>query len=249
MVGNLHAGLPGGTERGMTELHTLAAESGAGRLIRDVAEDWQAFTHHRFVEGLADGSLPEHCFRFYLVQDYRFLVHFARAWALVAFKSEEVEEILSAARLVETLIDDELRLHVEICAGWGLDEAELRTTPEHPANAAYTRFVLERGLAGDLADLLVALAPCVVGYGEIGHRLAAAGCGGPANPYAPWIETYSGDAYHSGVAAAVTQLDHVLARRLGPTPWEHPRWADLVATFRTATRLEIGFWEMGLAAR
>ena len=31
----------------------------------------------------------------------------------------------------------------------------------------------ERGLAGALLDLHVALAPCVIGYGEIGVRLAA----------------------------------------------------------------------------
>ena len=38
---------------------------------------------------------------------------------------------------------------------------------------AYTRFVLQRGLAGDLLYLQVALAPCLVGYGESGERLLA----------------------------------------------------------------------------
>ncbi|MEO1093235.1 MAG: hypothetical protein AAFX81_21675, partial [Pseudomonadota bacterium] len=33
-------------------------------------------------------------------------------------------------------------------------------------------------------DLLVALAPCVAGYGEIGSRLQAAGCARPDNRYA-----------------------------------------------------------------
>ncbi len=43
---------------------------------------------------------------------------------------------------------------------------------EAGATVAYTRFVLERGLAGDLLDLLTALAPCIVGYAEIGRELA-----------------------------------------------------------------------------
>ncbi len=34
-----------------------------------------------------------------------------------------------------------------------------------------TRFVLDRGMAGDLLDLHVALAPCVLGYAEIGTAL------------------------------------------------------------------------------
>ncbi len=233
----------------MTLLNTVKDETAAAHLIRASEADWRAFTHHAFVAGLGAGSLPEPCFRYYLVQDYRFLIHFSRAWALAAFKSDEVAEIRSAANLVRTLIDDELQLHVATCAGWGLGETELQAAAEHPANAAYTRFVLERGLAGDLADLLVALAPCVVGYAEIGRRLT----NDPAtqtegNPYAEWIATYAGAAYQTGAAASVAQLDRVLEKRLGTNPWSQPRWPDLVETFRTATRLEIGFWEMGLAA-
>ncbi|MFW5678682.1 MAG: thiaminase II [Pseudomonadota bacterium] len=232
----------------MTELFTVPTETALARLIRANGADWEAFTRHRFVEGLGDGSLPEEAFRFYLVQDYRFLIHFARAWALAAFKSDDLDDIKSAAAVVHTLVDEEMQLHVETCAGWGLDEATLRTTPEHPANAAYTRYVLERGLAGDLADLLAALAPCVIGYAEIGARLASTPeATADTNPYAGWVRTYAGDAYQSGAATAAAQLERVLQRRLGPEPWTSPRWPDLVATFGQATRLEIGFWEMGPA--
>lgn len=234
----------------MSELHTIRPGTALARLIEDAGEDWARFTRHRFVEDLAAGTLDPAAFRYYLVQDYRFLVHFSRAWALVAVKSEDVDDIKSAASLVHTLIDDELKLHIETCAGWGLSHDELKATPEDPANAAYTRFVLERGFAGDLADLLVALMPCVIGYAEIGARLDR----DPAtvrdgNPFAAWIATYAGDDYRSGAGAAADQLERVLARRLGSAPWIHDRWRELAATFHTATRLEIGFWEMGLAAR
>jgi thiaminase/transcriptional activator TenA len=234
----------------MSELYTVEPGTALARLIAEAGKDWDRFTRHRFVEELARGMLDPAAFRYYLVQDYRFLVHFARAWALVAVKSEDVDDIRGAAALVRTLVDDELTLHVETCAGWGLSEDQLKTTPEDPANAAYTRFVLERGFTGDLADLLVALMPCVIGYAEIGFRLG----GDPAtkregNSFEAWIATYAGDDYQSGAAAAAAQLERVLAHRLGPEPWTHPRWADLAAGFTTATRLEIGFWEMGLAAR
>ncbi len=52
--------------------------------------DWLAYVDHEFVRGLADGSLPEPSFRHYLVQDYLFLIHFARAYALAAYKLELV---------------------------------------------------------------------------------------------------------------------------------------------------------------
>ncbi|MEO1092572.1 MAG: TenA family protein [Pseudomonadota bacterium] len=234
----------------MSELYTVDQETALARMIRANDGVWSDFTRHPFVGGLATGTLPQPAFRTYLVQDYLFLVHFARAWALAAFKSHDVEDIRAAAILVRALIDEELQLHVNICAEYGIDEAELQATPEAPANAAYTRFVMERGLAGDLADLLVALAPCVVGYAEIGARLA----GDPAthragNPYDDWITTYAGESYQDGARTAVLQLERVLRRRLADEPWTSPRWPGLVATFGQATQLEIGFWEIGLAAR
>lgn len=210
--------------------------------------DWNAYTRHPFVAGLAEGSLPEACFRWYLAQDYLFLIHFARAYALAAFKSDSLEDIRQASATLDALINAEMRLHVTYCAGWGLTERDMAALPEAPQNMAYTRFVLERGLAGDLLDLLAALAPCVLGYGEIGRRLLA----DPAtrlegNPYRDWIEMYGDGEYQEVAAGSLAQLDRVAQARLGPDPSASPRWPALAETFAGATRLEVGFWDMGLA--
>lgn len=206
-------------------------------------DDWRAFTHHPFVAGLADGSLPEAAFRAYLVQDYRFLVHFARAHALEAFKADTVADLRWAAAAAAGIIDEEMRLHVGFCAGWGIGEDELEASPEAPQTVAYTRFVLDTGLAGDALDLAVALAPCTVGYGEIGARLAAdpATVRGPANPYEDWIAAYAGDAYQAGVRDAVERMEAIADRRGGAG-----RLPDLARVFARAARLEADFWQMGL---
>ncbi len=218
------------------------------RLKAGCDADWAAYTRHAFVTGLADGSLPEACFRWYLAQDYLFLIHFARAYALAAFKSDSLEDIRQASATLDALINAEMRLHVTYCGTWGLTESDMAALPEAPQNMAYTRFVLERGLAGDLLDLLVALAPCVLGYGEIGRRLHA----DPAtrlegNPYRDWIEMYGGRDYQEVAAGSRGQLDRVAKARLGPDPAASPRWPALAETFGGATRLEVGFWDMGLA--
>lgn len=212
------------------------------------AEEWRAYTQHPFVRALGDGSLPEPCFRRYLGQDYLFLIHFSRAYALAVLKSEQLDDMRQAAATLDALLNREVQLHVEFCAGWGLRESDLAALPEAAQTVAYTRFVLDRGQSGDLLDLLVALAPCVFGYGEIGLVLKAAGAAGPGNPYRLWIETYAGDDYQGVVAAAGGQLERVAARRLGAAAQDSPRWPMLVETFRAATRLEIDFWQMGLDA-
>ncbi len=212
-------------------------------------EDWEAYVRHDFVRALGAGSLPEACFRHYLGQDYIFLMHFARAYALAAFKSGELGDMRAAAASLDALLNGELALHVKYCAGWGLSEAEMAALPEAEANLAYTRFVLDAGMAGDLLDLLVALAPCVMGYAEIGAWLAADAATDRTskNPYRDWIEMYAGAEYQALARATLDQLDRVAARRLGADFSAAPRWAQLAQTFRTATRLEVGFWAMGLA--
>ena len=67
--------------------------------LRVDCSEWMAYIDHEFVRRLADGSLPEAAFRHYLIQDYLFLKHFARAYALAAYKGETLDEILGRGPL------------------------------------------------------------------------------------------------------------------------------------------------------
>jgi thiaminase/transcriptional activator TenA len=213
-------------------------------LWRAAAPDWAAYTRHAFVEGLRDGSLPRAAFLHYLKQDYVFLTHFSRAWGLAIAKSATLAEMQAAAATVHALLHHEMALHVQICAAAGIDKAALETTPERPENMAYTRFVLEAGYSGDLVDLLAALAPCVLGYGDIGARLAG---GAHDTTYADWIATYGGAEYQDVCQETGALIDTALANRLGAQFADLPRFTQLSQTFSKATTLEVGFWDMGLS--
>ena len=205
---------------------------------------WPAYTRHEFVLRLARGDLPEAAFRRYLVQDYLFLLHFARAWGLAVYKSDTLAEMRRAQRLVAATLDVEIGLHVEYCRGWGLDEPRMAAEPEALETIAYTRFVLDRGLAGDRLDLEVALAPCIVGYAEIARdRMADPATKLDGNPYREWLEMYAGDEYQLLAREAVAALDEQLSLRGG-----EGRIRSLSANFTAASRLEADFWQMGLDA-
>ena len=99
-------------------------------------------------------------------------------------------------------------------------------------------------MQGDLLDLYVALAPCIIGYGEIGARLAAdPETKQDGNAYASWIAMYSGDEYQEVARAHAEVLDRLWQERAGGA-----RQRQLAATFAQATQLEIDFWQMGLDA-
>src|SRR5690606_3387756 len=204
---------PRGPGRSSAGARLLPARSGAGtgvlrrrvrrggrvmslleRLKAAAADDWSAYVDHAFVRGLGDGSLPAAAFRQYLVQDYLFLIQFARAHALAACKARTLADMRAAKDGLAAIVDVEMQLHLRLCERWGLSPADVEATPEHAATVAYTRWVLDIGMSGDLLDLQVALTPCTLGYAEIGRTLAPRGVGAldDAHPYREWIGEYSG---------------------------------------------------------
>ncbi|MFT4014948.1 MAG: thiaminase II [Paracoccus sp. (in: a-proteobacteria)] len=212
---------------------------------RAAAPDWQAYTRHPFVEGMRDGSLPRSDFLTYLVQDYLFLIQFSRAWALAVVKAGDLDEMRACAATVHGLLDHEMSLHVQSCSKAGIDIATMQTTPEALTNIAYTRYVLDAGHSGDFLDLLAALMPCVLGYGEIGQRLLAEAA--PGTPYLDWIHTYGGKEYQQLCRDSGALLDSAITKRLGPDAAVSPRWTQLQTRFSLATRLEAAFWNLGTA--
>lgn len=218
------------------------AEGGLYRRLKGAcAAEWRAYTWHPFVRGLADGSLPLPAFRRYLVQDYLFLVQFARAFALAAYKAESPAAFRAKIEATGALLH-EMTMHVEYCAGWGIAEAALLAEPEAAETVAYTRWVLDRGIAGDILDLEVALAPCTVGYGEIAQLIEASPTRRRVgNPYESWIAMYAGAEYQSLARASAARLD-----ALGESHGGAARFATLAADFAKAARLEADFWQMGL---
>jgi len=211
-----------------------------GRLRRDAHAEWAAYTQHEFVRCLALGTLPAEDFRAFLTQDYLYLIQYARAYALAVCKADTLDDMRALARTMGHVLD-EMQLHVGYCAEWGLTESAMQGAPESLELLAYSRFLTDKGLAGDVLDLLVALAACAVGYGEVGARLMA----DPAtvkegNPYLRWMEEYASDDYAFSAIAAMETLEHAWAVRGGEA-----RYPLLLKDFRTAARLEAAFWRAG----
>ena len=215
-----------------------------GRLRRDTGAAWDAYVDHDFVRQLGAGTLPRPAFEHFLRQDYLFLIHFARAYALAGAKAGSLADLRAAAQSVTNIVDIEMPLHVAYCREWGLSEADMEAEPEAMETIAYTRIVLDRGHSGDKLDLDVALAPCVVGYAEaVARLLADPATTYAANPYAAWIDAYAGADYRGWVTGCIEKLDS-----LGAAKGAEARYPELLASFRTATLLETAFWDMAMRA-
>ena len=205
---------------------------------------WLEYTKHEFVQKLTNDTLYENCFLNYLKQDYLFLIQFSKAWSLAILKSDNLEEMKIAASTVNELINFEMELHISLCEKYGISKLDLENTEEENENIAYTRYVLELGYSGDFLDLLSALAPCVLGYGEIGINLK------DSNPkismYRKWIETYSSSEYQNVCFNVGKLIDKSFQLRLGENYTNTYKWKKANQIFKKATSLEVDFWNMAL---
>ena len=221
-----------------------AAGTFYARLRADSGDAWRGYVEHPFVAQLGAGTLPPDEYAAWLAQDYLYLVHYARAYALMVYKIGRVADMAVHASLLHGLLHVEMGLHREQLAGLGHDPERIEDTPETLELVAYSRYMLDRGMAGDALDLAVTLAACLGGYGEIGLRLRhGAGTVLDGNPYAKWIETYAGPAYHALARAGIERLDELAARGGGQA-----RYPALLHQFREAVRFETSFWDAGKAA-
>lgn len=212
-------------------------------LIEACQSDWMEYTEHSFVKQLALGELDHASFLHYLKQDFLFLKQYARAYALAIYKARTLAEMRMALPSVQALLDSEISHHVSYCGEWGISEIQMEAEPEAFGTVAYTRFVLDTGMSGDLIDLYAALAPCSIGYAVIGTQLLNADSTKfDGNPYANWIKMYGGEEFQSGVKTSISQLDDLLDE----IDLNSQRGQRLCQIFKTATRMEVAFWQQGL---
>lgn len=210
-------------------------------LITSCQDEWNSYIQHDFVQQLGKGSLDKSCFQHYLKQDYLYLIQFSRAWGLAVYKSHDIFEIRQALASLKAIVEIELGLHIQYCKEWGIKEAELHSLPEAKANIAYTRYMLDAGQQGELLDLHIALAPCMIGYREIARWLKAQSWyQAYDNPYQSWVAMYTSDEFQFAVQEEINWINQRLANI------DSQRFAQLVKIFRNATLLEADFWQMGL---
>jgi len=213
------------------------AESFTSELRREAEPIWAAQHRHPFVRGIGDGTLAVDRFRFWVRQDYIFLIEYARLLALAAARSPDLETMTRFAGLLEATLAVEMDLHRSYAAEFGISTAELATEAKAPATQGYTDFLLRTAALGDYAELVAALLPCMWGFSEIGLALAAAGR--PPDPrYARWIDMYA-DAEFARLAAWCRDLLDRLAAGLPP-----PGRAAARDAFLVSSRYELAFWEM-----
>jgi thiaminase/transcriptional activator TenA len=105
--------------------------------LRHAAADvWQAQHEHPFVRGIGDGTLDPERFRFYVRQDYLFLIEYGRLLALACARAPRLELIERFAELAHSTLRTEMDLHRAYAADWGISREQLERERPHTATRA-----------------------------------------------------------------------------------------------------------------
>ena len=213
-------------------------------LIDSVRELWNSFDEHPFVKGIADGTLDKEKFKYYMVQDYLYLIDYARVFALGVVKASDSETMRLCAGYVKQILDGEMDIHKGYMQRLGISLEEAEHANVALDNLSYTSYMLRVAYDGSAADVMAAILSCAVSYEYIGKHMVG------QNPdcvkhefYGEWIRGYSDPEY----AKANRVLEDLTERLIADVSDE--QFARLKEIFTNCSRYEGAFWDMAWEMR
>ncbi len=207
--------------------------------LRHNCPSWDDYIQHDFVKQLAAGTLAPDSFRHYLIQDYLYLIHYTRVMALSVYKSDTLAQMRVGQAGINAMLDMEIGMYLDFCRQWNIPLDEVESAAESAVTIAYSRYILDAAMSGSLAELYATIAPCLMGYAEIGKLIKEQGFI-TGNPYQPWIDVFSSDDFQVITAQNEAQINTLLA---DASPAQTDKFQRL---FNTAARMEVNFWQQAL---
>ena len=198
----------------------------------------QAILEHPFITGIGDGSLPVDRFKYYVIQDYVYLIDYSRALAIASARAIDLQDMSWFAGLLDETLNQEMALHRSYCQEFGINLQELESVEPASTTKSYTNFLLKTAYQGSFGELVASLLPCQWGYWEIGDHLLERGLPTSAPLYAQWIKMYTSEEF--------TELAHQIremADRIGGGAGLAEQ-AAMRQAYTDSVRLEHRFWDM-----
>jgi thiaminase len=202
--------------------------SNVENLIESVGELWNRYVKHEFVLKMRDGSLPLDIFRYYLIQDGKYVEDMLMA-LLIASSKGPIDKVTKILNLVFSTLNKGLEIHSKLYSELSISKDEIVKTRYNLINYAYTRHLYFYANL-DWNKFLVAWTPCMFGYSIIGDYVVES----PHQLYKTWASFYASNEYKKRVEAILHALNEVNITE------------GLLSIFVDSVRFEIGFWEASL---
>lgn len=209
------------------------------RLLERVRDIWSGYLEHPFVRGIGDGSLDKEKFRFYLKQDYLYLIEYAKVFAVGIAKSNDAEIIRFLSDIIHQIFTSEMNIHRAYMRRFGITEKEIADTTPSLDNRSYTSYMLRVAYEGGIAEILASVLSCALSYEYIAKAIVSEHPQASLHPfYGEWVSGYASEAYQKNNQRLVECFEAVTGEL---SKKQLLRCEDI---FITCSLYEAAFWEM-----
>ena len=209
------------------------------RLLASAHDLWKSYNEHPFVLGIQNGDLDREKFRFYTIQDYLYLLDYAKVFAIGLSKADDPAVMHTFAQYIVQIMDCEMNVHEGYMAELSITPEELRTAKPALANLSYTAYMRACAEAGGPAEAITAVLACAVSYEHIAKEMLRRKPDADKHPfYGAWVESYASDAYAQENVVLCELVNKLTA------DYTEPQLEKLCEIFRNCARYEAGFWDM-----
>ncbi|MBQ8497193.1 MAG: thiaminase II [Clostridia bacterium] len=209
------------------------------KMIAVTTDIWSEYNKHPFVKGIEDGTLDREKFRYYIIQDYLYLIEYTKVFGIGIAKAKSTEIMRLFASYVHLLTDGEMDIHRGYMGKFGVTEAELADTPRALDNLSYTSYMLRIAYEEGEAEVLAAILSCAYSYEVIARNIVK------NNPdslnhefYGEWICGYASDEYSAENKVLIAMLEKLTAH------YTDEQKQHIVDIYVACSRYELAFWDL-----
>lgn len=157
---------------------------------------WDSYYDHPFVEGIGKDTLSKEKFKFYLIQDYLYLLDYAKLFALGVVKSRSEEDMQKFSNLTDGILNSEMGIHRVYMKKLGLTTEDILINKPTIENLSYTHYMLSVANNYGVKEIAIAVLACMWSYQMIALELSKR-YGNTQEFYGDWIKAYTSDSYDS----------------------------------------------------
>jgi thiaminase/transcriptional activator TenA len=208
------------------------------RLYEHVKDIWEYYYTHPFITAMIDGTLPKEKFRFYSLQDYHYLLDYAKSFAAAVAKADSIELLQKLSSMVYYTLNTELDTQRGILFRLGLTPEELDNTEPSLTTVSYARYMMSVAYEKGALETMVSLLPCAWSYQLLGERIGKSEKARNSELYGDWVRQYSDGQY------AKNNEDLIAMINKSGEGCSEAKFKELKFIMKNSSRYESMFWDM-----
>lgn len=202
-------------------------------------KEWDYGLNHIFLKELGLGTLELQKFQNYLIQDYYYLLEFAKIFAILAKKSSDEYLLEKFTRLQFDTLFIELSIHKDYMKKFSISKKVFNNTKVSIWNKAYTQNMFYIAENNTVLEGLVTILPCAWTYYEYASELKEKYANNlKGNRYESFINMYSSLEFYNSFLWIFEEIDN-RANSINIT-----RKENLIKIFKESIIFENKFWDM-----